>query len=262
MEQQKTKRNPLASEAHLFERIFKKFDFGEFDDLGRLMLAVPRIGMREGFVLDGYNSGDQRNAVMKLYARKIGTRDRYLPVSAENMKFFSGKIIWRKLEGLVNGEKAEESRPLIKPFKEGQFIHNTIPYEASKTVPPVLNYLEFQFTPGAIWEAVLLTEASRLYLKHVWHGCYNNGMLVVDNTSLTLACSLFKVDYKPFIDDERIQPSVEMLSDSEAIVRYCFWNEWGGLRRVSLKLIRKRKGIQKEDLGTETLLKYDSGNRY
>ncbi len=226
------------------------------------MVAVPRIHMREGFELDGYNAGDRRNAVMKLYASKIGSKDRYLPVSAEDMKHFNGKVIWRKIEGLFPNGQNVETRPAIKAFREGQFIHNTIPIEASRTVPPILNYLEFPFTPGAVWEAVLLTEASRLYLRHVWHGCYNNGMLVVDNTSLTLACSPFDVDYKDFIDDKRILPSVEMLSDSESLVNYCYWNEWGGLRRVSLKMIRKRKGYVKEALGTEIILEYHSGKRY
>ena len=262
MEPRKNKRNQFASAAHLFERIFKKCNFNEFDNLTPLMMAVPRIHMREGFELDGYNAGDSKNAEMKLYASKIGSTDRYLPVSAEDMKHFNGKVIWRKMEGLFPNGKNVETRPAIKAFREGQFIHNTIPHEASKTVPPVLNYLEFPFTPGAIWEAVLLTEASRLYLQHLWHGCYNNGMLVVDNTSLNLACSPFKVEYKFLIDDDRIPPSVELLSDSEALVRYCFWNEWGGLRRVGLKLIRKKRGAVKEDLGTETILEYHSGNRY
>lgn len=242
MEPKRTKRNQLASAAHLFERIFKKVDFNNYDELSRLMIAVPRIRMREGFVLDGYDSGDHLNAVMKLYARKVGTKDRYLP--------------------LDRNSPGGSSMPTIKPFREGQFIHNTIPNKASLTVPPLLNYLEFHFTPMAIWEAVLLTETSRLYLQHLWHGCYNNGMLIVDNTSLILACSPFKVDYKSLIDDDRIQPSVDVLSDSEALIRYCFWNEWGGLRRVNLKLIREERGVVKEDLGAETILEYHSDNRY
>ena len=262
MEPKRTKRNQFASAAHLFERVFNKFNFNDFDDLAHLMIAVPRIGMREGFVLDGYNSGDRRNAVMKLYARKIGTKDRYLPVFPEAMKNIEEDSLWELFMSKYYGDKKRTRKPGINRFREGQFIHNTIPYEASQTVPPVLDYLDFQFTPRAIWEAVLLTEASRLYLEHKWHGCYNNGMLVVDNTSLSLACSPFKVNYKPFINDDRLQPSVDVLSDSEAIVRYCYWNEWGGLRRVSLKLIRKRRGFAKEDLGTETILEYHSGNRY
>jgi hypothetical protein len=262
MELKRTKRNQFASYAHLFERVFKKCNFNDFDNLTPLMVAVPRIHMREGFELDGYNAGDRRNAVMKLYASKIGSTDRYLPVSAEDMKHFNGKVIWRKLEGLFPNGKNVETRPAIKAFKEGQFIHNTIPHEASRTVPPVLDYLEFPFTPGAVWEAVLLTEASRLYLKHVWHGCYNNGMLVVDNVSLRIACDSCKVDGKAFINDDRIPPSVEMLSDKEAIVRYCYWNEWHGLQRASVKVVRKRKGYVKEHLGTETLIEYHSGKRY
>ncbi len=229
-----THKNQFSASSHLFERVFRECNLREYEKLTPLMRAVPHIRIRDGFELDGYDVGSRSNAEMRLYARAIGSKDRYEPVLT--------------------------LRGNMMPFKEGQYIQDVIWTGAS--VPPILDYLEFPFTPLAIWEAVLLAEASKLYLRHTWHGCYCNGMLVVDTVSLHMACDPYGIDCAAYVDDDRIPPSVEMISDDEAVVRYCYWNEWKGLTRVSLKIVRKGDGCVKEDLGTETIFEYHSGKRY
>lgn len=229
----KKEKNNLAASAHLFERVVRKINFNTFDDLQPLMVAFPHIHMRDDFKLDGYNAGEAINAVLKLYARKIGTKSRYNP-----------------------GEKD------LTPFVEGQYIHNTIPSHASNTVPSVAEYLKLPFTPVAIWEAVMLVVASRLYLKHRGHGCYNNGMMVVDNVSLWMASLSVGVDCKSLINDSRIPPTIDIISDQEAIVRYCYWNDWSGLIRLTIVVSRKEKGIACNITGKEVIIEYHSGNRY
>lgn len=252
-------KNTFAVSAHLFERVVRKIDFDTFDDLQHLMIAFPHVRMREGFKLDAYMAGSKQNAVMKLYARALKTTSRYMPVDKEEMDSPSGSINWGHID--LWGNSPDEKKEVI-PFVEGQYIHNTIPSWASDTVPSVANYLELQFTPKAIWEAVMLVEASTLYLDHRWHGCYNNGMLVVDNVSLLIACLSAGIDCGPLVDDNRLQPSVDIISDTEATVRYCYWNQWIGVVRNSYKVIRKEKGIALEDLGQDFILKYHSRKRY
>ena len=225
---------------HMLERVFAKFNFNRYWDLRDLMIIFPHLSIREGYVLDGYDCGDKRNAVMKLYACIRDSSNQYVPYP-------------------INTDGSKE--PLIA-FKDGQFVDNTIPRRASDTVPPLVNYLELDFSRIAIWEAILLLKATPLYLQHRWHGCYLNGLLVVDKVSYYMACLSYGIESNPWVNDCRLLPSVEMISDSEALVNYCYWNDWKGLSRMTVKVIRNGKGISIENNKREVLIEYHSIIKY
>lgn len=274
-----------------FEETFRGFDFNRFWDLRGLMAAFPHIRIREGFALDGYYSGDRRNAVMKLYASGLDSTDRYYPVPEELMDRLTERprFVWiRQQDRESSVEHIDEPKPKvpeITPFREGQFIEDTIPRKAAETVPDLENYLELDFLPIAIWEAVILLRASRLYLPHRWHGCYNNGLLVVNEKSLRTACeSVNSLDarsargcYIPssgsreslklpdeLYDNLRLAPEVKLVSKEEAIVRYCYWNNWIGLTQVTVGVVRNNAGILliESDICKEVIFEYHSVIRY
>lgn len=252
-------KNTLATSAHLFERVMRKMNLDSFDDLQHLMIAFPHLHMREGFKLDAYIAGSKNCAVMKLYARAVRPTGRYMPVPLNEMDDQNGHI---NLQQIDKWDEVICKDKEIIPFIEGQFIHNTIPFWASETVPSVADYLEMNITPKAVWEAVMLIKASPLYLQHKWEGCYNSGMLVVDIVSLWMACLSVNINCEPMTDDNRIHPSVEIISDSEAIVKYCYWNQWLGLMRKTVKVSNKGKGITLEDLDQECILEYHCKIKY
>ena len=260
------KRNELAIATHRFEQNMQKVNFGNFWDLRDIMNGLPHIHFREGYTLDGCYVGDRSNASMKLYAYKMDSTDKYIPgksgvhLNPEDM--FRLKNLWAKVSGQKEADEDEIAAPV--PFKDGQVIEGTISYEAFKTVPPVSDYLDVDFDEKSIWEAMLLLEEASNYLPHRWHGGYANGRLVVDGTSLIQSCNghLSKEEWEPFLNDERISPKVEILSEDTAQVSYCRWGDWSGLTYTVLKAIRKGRTISFEEVSTDRLLEYDCGIRF
>ena len=282
--------NIFANSAYLFEQVITNNKFDSQHDCQDLMVAFPHIKMRDGFVLGHYYVGDYRNAVKKLYATGLNSNDIYEPVKESELRrrprftwfkrYDELSMINQKLESILDDSPNVHSntRSVIPPFREGQFIVDTIPYSASETVPPLNQYIELDFTPVAIWDAVLLLKATKLYLPHRWHGCYNRGLLVYDDTSLMAACDLrvfmdgvkaytrtgnsSPIDYQGFLGDNRIPPKVDALSENKAIVKYCYWNNWEGLVRITLEAIRSGRSIELSDIDRKVMLEYHIGIRF
>ena len=258
--------NDLAAATHRFERKINETDFREFWDLRGILEALPHIRLKDGYALDAYYVGDRSNAKMKLYAYVMDSTDEYCPgpegIHQDPEDRFR-RFDWSRL--LLNKKKDEEETvPPPIPFKDGQVIVGTISYEAGETVPPLENYLDIDFTPEAVWEAVLLVIEAGSYLPHRWHGGYSRGLLVVDRQSLIRVCHerLDKSVWEPFLTDERIVPSVKMLSAEEAAVQYCHWSDWGGLSIKSIKVTRVGRSLEFKREKWETLIEYDCGLRF
>ena len=70
------------------------------------------------------------------------------------------------------------------------------------------------------------------------------------------------VDYSAFINDERLIPNVNLVSDNKALVSFCYWNSWCGLVYTTLEALRTEKGVSFGEEKRETLIEYDCGIRY
>lgn len=247
--------NPFAKATHRFERKMIETNFGTYWDLRDIMTALPHLKFKDGYTLDAYYAGDMDNANMKLYAYRMDSMDVYDPGSPgvhRNPK--------DRFSGLFSKEKAPE--PI--PFRDGQVVTGTISYAASDTVPSIENYLDIDFTPQAIWEALLLIEEADNYLLHCWHGGYANGRLIVDRLSLIQSCHghLSNKEYEPVLFGNRLMPGVCMQSDDEALIHYCRWGDWSGLNYITIKAIRNGRTLSFERMDTECLIEYDCGIRF
>ena len=260
------KRNELAIATHHFEQNMQKVDFGRFWDLRDILNGLPHIHFRDGYTLDGCYVGDRSNASFKLYAYKIDSTDNYIPgkvgvhLNPDDDLLFRGAF--RRMMGKIKGE--EETIPDPIPFKDGQVISGTISHAAFKTVPPLSDYLDIDFDEKTIWEAMLLLEEISNYLPHRWHGGYANGRLIVDGPSLVQSANghISNKEWGPFVNDERIHPKVELVSEDTAFVHYCCWGNWSGLTYVILKATRKGRSVTFEEEKTERLIEYDCGMRF
>ena len=248
MENQREQHTVLAEAVHRFERRLEGFNFGDYWDLREIMEALPHVKMKEGYSLDGYYAGDWRNATMKMYACATDSLDEYDPAVPEvRTRWFDAA--------------KRKATPSPVPFRDGQVIVGTIPYSASKTVPPLEKYLDIDFTPEAIWEAMLLVVEACSYLPHRWHGSYARGVLVVDVESLAECCE-GKVDraiWSPFLEDSRLIPSVTMLSENEARIHYCRWGEWSGLYCIDILAARDGRSLAFGAPEQHALIEYDCG---
>ena len=258
--------NPFAAATHRFERKIIETDFSRFWDLRDVMTALPHIRFRDGYTLDAYHAGDRRNSKMKLYAYLTDSTDDYRPgpvgVHQDPDNMLRGLLWSRGLSG--KGKVGEYKEPEPVPFKDGQVINGTISLAASKTVPPLEDYLDIDFTPEAVWEAMLLVEESGSYLPHRWHGGYSNGRLIVDQNALMHSClyRLKRAVWEPFLRDARLIPSVEMVSDKEAMVHYCRWNDWSGLSSMNIRATRVNRSLRFDREEPVKLINYDCGLRF
>jgi len=236
MQETLSKRNPFAIATHRFEAKLNELDLFSYWDLREIMDSLPHLRFKEGYTLDGCRIGDKRDSIMRLYVYEQDSTDKYNP-----------------------GPSGEKPKPI--PFKDGQVISGLISYEAFETVPPIEDYLDIDFTQESIWEAVLLIRESCNYLKHGWHGGYNNGRLVVDVSSLIQVATdkLVESSLERWIKDERIAPKVDMLDDNHAKVAYCHWSDWRGLDYIVLLVTRDGRSLKFKEISKETLEKYDCG---
>lgn len=255
-------RQLLADEAKEYVNAIKAIDFKNFDDLQDLMKALPHVKLRDGYVLDAYYAGDMSfGAEMKLYAAKINSETQYYPVSRVVLNGFESYKEFLEWFGSPFKENEVVKKRLIRPFTDGQYIEGTVPWEASKTVPKLENYLELEYTPIAIWEALLLIEVTPLYLPHFWHAGGRRGMLVVDDNSLVKACTgryTHGVNYKSLLGNQRmLLPMVEVKSSCLAYASYCYWNDWKGLSCVTFEVTNKERKICFNQIDEKILIEYN-----
>ena len=90
------------------------------------------------------------------------------------------------------------------------------------------------------------TDLERLVSKPIRHW---NGKERVDITA----------DVAAYLDDESLLPSVTMLSENEALVRYTYWNSWSGLVRAEMKISKENGTTTFTDINYKTLVEYHCG---
>ena len=258
--------NRFAQVLHNFEQKIRETDFDKAIFLQVILDTLPHIKLKDGYTLGCYSVGDGIDSIMYFYPLRKDAVEEYGPDASKIDK--RGKRFWQKLFGLRKDDDLyNEDWDSDKPFQDGQIIRGTLPFGCR--VPELKKYLDIDFTPDTIWESLLLLEESENYLKHGWHGCYRNGKIVVDNqsvidvfTNLNTGISSTKIeeaDWKPFLDNERILPIVNLKSDTEAIVHYCHWSDWSGLDRFTVRAYKDGRSIRFERDNPVNLVEYDCG---
>lgn len=267
--EQTTQQELFAHTTYHFKRAIKAIKFSETRDLNKVMESLPHIKLREGYSLGHYITGDFFGFAENLYPFRIGASNEYDPGQEHrDIKHHNFFELYQKAE-----EGDEEAKRLVKiwenpiPFQDGQYVNGELSITASGTVPKLADYLELDFTPISIWESYLLLVEAKSYLPNGWHGAYANGELIMDNNNLISVCSerrkLKESGWESLLNDSRIIPSVTIGSDNEALIQYCRWSDWGGLKRITAHAHKKRRSVSFEvEKERETLIKYDCGIRF
>lgn len=260
-------RQLFADKGKEFVNVIKEFNFEDFNDLQDLMKAFSHIKIRDNFILDAYYAGDMSfGAVMKLYAVRLNCKNQYYPVSEKVLNRFKN---YEQFLDWFRDENKFVKKMLIQPFTDGHYIEGTIPWEASETVPRLEKYLVYDFTPIAIWEALLLLEVTHLYLPHFWHAGVGRGMLVVDDITLVEACTNSDfvrgdvVDYSKLLGNTgMLLPIVEIKSSSLAYASYCYWNDWTGLSCVTHEITKIGSEVIYHKIDERVLIEYNCRVRF
>ena len=149
-----------------------------------------------------------------------------------------------------------------KQFEEKHYVRGEVCFEEADNIPSVFNYVEYEFGEESVWELFLLY-ISWQYMPLEWHANYARTNYIFDKSDLerllgkwplsggirrdkdgreevVTSGTYTKLGEKVavYLDNDSILPKVTLLSDCEAEVEICFWNNWRGLAR---KIVRVRK---------------------
>ena len=157
-------------------------------------------------------------------------------------------------------------------YREGQPIKDKVSYKASEMIPSIFNYIEYELNEQSAWELFLLYESFRFMPLH-WHAGYARCTYIFDRADREKLASAKKTSWSrkeqkrvditaeliAYFDDESLLPSVTMLSENEALVRYSYWNDWAGLVRAEMKITKENGTTTFCDVDRERLVEYDIG---
>lgn len=229
-----------------FEQALEKIDFENLRDVSFILNALPNIRLKEGYKLGACRVGTVNQTTLHFYALKDGSSEKYVP----------GEIgVHLNPDPYTFGRYSD---PVPIPFKDGQYIEGIISLKAFETIPHIEDYLDVELSVECVWEAVLLLDAAFGYLN-IWHKCE----LIVNSLSLVRKCDGLSVEgWEEFLQDPRIVPSIIVIPEQGAIIRYCRWSDQDGLTNIVLKADYSNRTLHFERIGSETLFEYDWGIRF
>ena len=262
-----------------------------------LLEPLDLISHSPEIVLDAFKYGTRLESFYQLYFHNKDASQAYVAYDVPLEKPHG--VIEGNTIHFPDPDEIEE-RPKPNPYSKTMLIVGTPEENAMADVPSILEDLNVQFTKVGIWQAVLLDETVALFPKG-WHGNYltktyvfsrEDMQQIIDDCktkysdytdaelerlkayyrSLGMPSSVFKIrelgfrksDYErltTFIDSEDIMPSVE-INGNEAVVSYCYWNEWSGFCRATVPVKRCGQSVTMGEHAHEVLVAYDCGIRY
>ena len=273
-----------AESAHRILGKLKEIDVTKGESLQPFMEQFEHIKLKDGFVLDIYYTGDFHGGCYKFYARNKDIVEVF--IESENLKKQDfGYYLDQKYKNDTNDDwdddwggitpatfsKNVETLQGSDTYLEGQPIQGEVSHRTSRElIPSVFNYIVYELNEQSTWELFLLNESCR-FLPLFWHAGYARCTFIFERADLERLVSKpirhwnrkgmmdITADVAAYLDDESLLPSVTMLSENEALVRYTYWNSWRGLVRAEMKISKENGTTTFTDINRETLVKYHCG---
>ena len=233
--------NALAEKTEKYIKSIKDLKTGEdkYNDLSPIMSCFKQVKVKDGYVLDGFQSGSRHSSHMVLHARrKNGTE--YTPI--EEDKYGDDMLIFKALRDDEDSPLKDWIEDSINIFDDSMYIRTTVYHGITdRLVKPIWEDIVVPFNEEGIWEAVLLYLAPRL-MSGNWHWVYCRITPVTSKSVLVSRCKTID-DYAIYLNSDFIPPKVCIESDSEAIVQFTAWG-WYGLDFWELKVSKDGKSVK------------------
>ena len=236
----------LGKKAKEFEAFMDGCNFEHFDDISFVAEYFSLLKIREGYVLDAFQRGDEYGWVMQTYChRKLDENQDYIPYKKKLFK-----------------------KDILVPYEEAWNIEGKISIEAAATVPPALNYFSVPFTEEGVLEAWLLDNAYE-FMPRGWHACYGakkfffeaddifSFLSEQENEELHDKLRCFLATCKK--DD--LEFEVEMM-EGKAEIAYTYFNRWQGLVRSRVEVTPKGDSVVFSKPHVKLLVHYECGIRF
>lgn len=283
--------------AEIAQRIFgklKEINVEKGESLLPFMEQFEHLKLREGFVLDAYYTGEFHGGHYELYARNRDISEPFIESEAlKDRTFFrilrnSVRKIFIEKFGSDYYDEADdwgddwgdnskhnntESPIGCYNYLEGQPIQGEVsPKTSQELIPSIFNYIEYDLNEQSVWELFLLYE-SYIFMPLHWHAGYARCTYIFERVDLEKLVTTKRMswsqeegkrvdvtaDIAAYLDDESLLPSVTILSENEALVRYSYWNSWSGLVTSEMKITKENGTTTFCNVSRRTLVEYHCG---
>jgi hypothetical protein len=221
------------------------------------MASFTDVKVKDGYVLDGFQSGVPLfGSSLYLHARKENGSE-FVPFDWEEYRR-QCPILTISEEDKRKYDEIEKAVELyFKTFDDSMYIRKPLcDWHAEKFVRPIFKDLIVPFNENGILEAVLIYLAPR-FMDGYWHSIYARIDIVTSDSDFIRKCKTVD-DYNRFINADILKPSVEIQSDTTAIISFAVWGYYG-LNHWKLKVIKDGESVSviKDDDSINDLLYYE-----
>ena len=273
-------------EDHIKDYVLQKD--GDFE---WLLEPLDAISHSPDIVFDAFQYGNKKWSNSKLYFHDRDATHAYVAYDKPFIKP-KGKMIGNKI---IFDIDESEKIPEPNPYDKTMLIKDTLNIYAVHIIPPIWDNLVIQFTEVGVWQAVLLNEIVTSF-PDLWNNCLQRSKTIVfsqadmqqiiddkksrydytDEEIEKLNAYWRFLDMTPHFDQnkksnydklvsylecEDILPSVKISGD-EAVVSYCYWNNWSGFCRARVPVERCGQSVTIGEYAHEVLVAYDCGILY
>lgn len=246
--------NALAEKADKFDKAIREVLKDEhYENLSPIMSCFNQVKVKDGYVLDGFQSGSRHSSRMVLHARKISGFE-FIPL--HNESFQNESVMWKVLEkeneSILN-QWIEDNKNV---FDDSMYIRTRVHYSLTEhLVRPIWEDLIVPFNEEGIWEAILLYIAPKM-MPGAWHAIMGHIYPVCNDADFIRRCKTLE-DYRRYTGTNALYPKVSILSDNNARVYLAAWG-WYGLKGWTFNVTRKGDSVEikVESESPESLIYY------
>lgn len=233
-----------------------------------VLKLLPLLKIKDGYELDFYQLGIDRNSRYVPYVCKADATEPYIPTVYEDgtpVSFQERHSIYLNLFG----DKKEAPKKVHIPYDESKRVVDMLSVTENDDIPKVLPYFEVPFTEDGIMQAWLLENISNL-LPFYWHFNYNEVYYILTEDEIDWGMiDSYKdekfIEAREFIEEldlSELYPEIE-IKGAKATLSVNYWHAWNGLVNLRVKAIWQGKGIEfDENVEKTVLVPYKSGIRF
>ena len=231
--------NALAEKAGNFAKSIREvISRDNYEDLSPIMSYFNQVKVKDGYVLDGFESGSFHSSRMVLHARKAaGTI--FIPLHDD--KFSNESVMWKLLGNDTDATLNDWIEDNTRVFDDSMYIRTRVHYSLTKhLVKPIWDDIIVPFNEEGVWEAVLLYIAPKM-MPGAWHAIMGNIYPVCSDADFINRCKTIE-DYNTYTGTNALYPYVNILSENNAIVYLTAWG-WYGLKSWRFNVTRRGDSV-------------------
>jgi hypothetical protein len=268
--------------SEIANRIFgklKEIDVKNGESLHLFWEQFEHLKLRDGFVIDSYYTGEFHGGHYKFYARNWSISEPFIESESLKDRNF-GRSFQKRFQKKFDDDWGDNSitNEMESPkgsdnYLEGQPIQGEVsPRTSQELIPSIFNYIEYELNEQSAWELFILYE-SYIFMPLHWHAGYAHCTYIFERADLVKLVSTKRMSWNQeeqkrvdvteniaaYMDDESLLPSVTLLSENEALVRYSYWNSWSGLVSAEMKITKENGTTTFCNVDRRILVEYHCG---